>query len=120
MELGYRWQGDALDEDLPYVQDYASGSLVAVPLSIEINDLSHAMRFGRTPQQFVELFDHALSHMLANTHDVVILDVLVHAHCYGRPACAWAYAEIAKRCAQRKDIWVTTRGRIADHVLSRM
>jgi len=46
--------------------------------------------------------------------------VLVHAHCYGRPACSWAYAEIAERCAGRQDIWVTTRGRIADHVLSRL
>jgi hypothetical protein len=78
------------------------------------------MRFGRTPRQFVEVFDEALSHMLANTHDAVILDVLVHAHCYGRPACSWAYAEIAERCAGRQDIWVTTRGRIAEHVLSRL
>ncbi len=120
VELGYRWQGDALDEDLPYVQEFDQGSLVAVPLSIEINDVSHSMRFGRTPRQFVEVFDEALSHMLANTHDAVILDVLVHAHCYRRPACSWAYAEIAERCAGRQDIWVTTRGRIADHVLSRL
>lgn len=115
---GYRWQGDALDSDLPYIQEFDDGRLVAVPLSIEINDLSHSMRFGRTPRQFVEVFDEALAHMQANTHDVVILDVLVHTHCYGRPACAWAYAEIAEKCAQRQDIWVTTRGKIADHVLS--
>jgi len=70
------------------------------------------MRWGRTPRQFVELFDDALSHLLAASEDVVILDVLVHTHCYGRPACAWAYAEIAEKCAGRNDIWITTRGRI--------
>lgn len=118
VQHGYKWQGDSLDSDLPYIQEYEQGRLVAVPLSIEINDLSHSMRFGRTPRQFVELFDEALSHMLANTHDVVILDVLVHTHCYGRPACAWAYAEIANQCAQRQDVWITTRGQIADHVLA--
>ena len=115
---GYKWQGDALDDDLPYLQTYPEGDLVAVPLTIELNDLSHAMRWGRTPRQFVEMFDDALSHLLAATHDVVILDVLVHTHCYGRPAGAWAYDEIARKCSDRSDIWVTTRGKIADHFLS--
>ena len=118
VRYGYKWQGDALDDDLPYLQTYPEGDLVAVPLTIEINDLSHAMRWGRTPRQFVEMFDDALGHLLAAEHDVVILDVLCHTHCYGRPAGAWAYDEIAKKCANRGDIWVTTRGRIADHFLA--
>lgn len=115
---GYKWQGDVLDSDLPYVQKYEEGELVAIPLTIEFNDLSHSMRFGRTPQQFIDMFDQTLPRVLAATNDVIILDVLVHTHCYGRPACAWAYAEIAQKCAARKDIWVTTRGQIADHLLA--
>jgi peptidoglycan/xylan/chitin deacetylase (PgdA/CDA1 family) len=115
---GYKWQGDVLDDDLPYLQKYEEGDLIAIPLTIEINDLSHSMRWGRTPRQFVEMFDDALTHLLAAPEDVVILDVLVHTHCYGRPACAWAYAEIAQKCAERNDIWITTRGRIADHFLA--
>lgn len=114
---GYQWHCDALDADLPYVQRFPEGDLVAIPLSIEFNDLPHAMRFGRTPQQFVDMFEQALPHLLAATNDVVIVDVLVHTHCYGRPAGAWAYREIARRCASRDDIWVTTRGRIAQHLL---
>lgn len=117
---GYKWQGDVLDDDMPYLQKYPEGDLVAVPLTIEINDLSHSMRWGRTPRQFVEMFDEALSHLLAATHDVVILDVLCHTHCYGRPAGAWAYDEIAQKCSDRKDIWVTTRGKIADHFLAQL
>ena len=117
---GYKWQGDVLDDDLPYLQKYPEGDLVAVPLTIEINDLSHSMRWGRTPRQFVEMFDEALGHLLSATHDVVILDVLCHTHCYGRPAGAWAYDEIAQKCSDRKDIWVTTRGKIADHFLAQL
>ena len=115
---GYKWQADTLDDDLPYLQRYEEGDLVAIPLSIEFNDLSHSMRFGRTPRQFVENFQDALDHTLAASQDTVILDVLVHTHCYGRPGGAWAYGEILKMCAERKDIWVTTRGRIAEHFLS--
>jgi peptidoglycan/xylan/chitin deacetylase (PgdA/CDA1 family) len=115
---GYVWHGDVLDDDLPYLQEFDAGSIVAVPLSIEFNDLSHAMRFGRTPREFVDSFDEALEHAIANEDDVVMLDVLVHSHCYGRPAGAWAYAEIARKCAAREDIWVATRAEIAGHFLA--
>lgn len=115
---GYRWQGDVLDTDLPYIQKFPEGNLVAIPLSYEYNDLAHSMRFGRTPQQFINIFEQALPHLLAAKDDTVIIDVLVHTHCYGRPSCAWAYGAIAKMCAERDDIWVTTRGRIADHFLA--
>jgi peptidoglycan/xylan/chitin deacetylase (PgdA/CDA1 family) len=114
---GYQWHCDALDADLPYVQKFPEGDLVAIPLAIEFNDLPHAMRFGRTPQQFVEMFQQALPHLIAAENETVIIDVLVHAHCYGRPAGAWAYREVARLCAGRDDIWVTTRGLIAQHVL---
>jgi len=117
---GYTWHGDVLDTDLPYVQQFDEGEIVAVPLSIEFNDLSHSMRFGRSPQQFVDMFGQMLPRVLAADDDVVIIDVLVHTHCYGRPACAWAYAEIAQQCAARDDIWVTTRGQIAAHLRTQL
>jgi peptidoglycan/xylan/chitin deacetylase (PgdA/CDA1 family) len=112
---GYAWHGDVLDDDLPYLQSFDTGAIVAVPLGIEFNDLSHTMRFGRTPRQFVEGFDDTLAQVLRNRDDVIVLDVLVHCHCYGRPAGAWAYAEIARQCAGRDDVWVATRGEIAEH-----
>ncbi|WP_208111625.1 polysaccharide deacetylase family protein [Enterovirga rhinocerotis] len=117
---GYKWQADVVDDDLPYLERYEEGDLVAVPLCIDFNDLSHSMRFGRTPRQFVEIFQDTLEQALAASRDTVILDILVHTHCYGRPAGAWAYGALAKMCADRKDIWLTTRGRIAEHFLSEL
>lgn len=117
---GYQWQGDVLDSDLPYIQIYPEGEIIAIPLTIEFNDLSHSMRFGRTPRQFVEIFEDALTNILADRDDVVILDVLAHSHCYGRPAGAWAFGEIARKCAERDDIWITTRGRIAEYFRSQL
>ncbi|THT97600.1 polysaccharide deacetylase [Lampropedia puyangensis] len=113
---GYQWHADALDADRPYLQRTAEGQILAIPLAVEFNDLAHAMRFGRTPQQFVDMFTETLPHLLAAKDDVVILDVMVHTHCYGRPACAWAFGEIARLCSDRQDIWVATRGDIAAHV----
>jgi len=116
LEAGYAWQGDVFDDDRPYVQVFDGGRIVAIPLTMEINDLPHAMRFGRSPGQYVELFDEALDHMLADDSEAVMIDVTAHAHVYGRPAGAWAFAAIAAKVGARDDIWLATRGEIAAHV----
>src|SRR4051794_11415745 len=54
IEAGYRYHGDVLDADMPYVQQFDNGTIIAVPFTMDLNDLPHAMRFGRTPRQFVE------------------------------------------------------------------
>jgi hypothetical protein len=124
VEANYAWQGDVFDDDRPYLQIFdqgaaagtGAGRIVAIPLSMEVNDLPHAMRFGRSPGQYVELFDEALAHMLADDSEAVILDVTAHAHVYGRPAGAWAFEAIAAKAGSRDDVWLATRGEIAAHV----
>lgn len=113
---GYKWHGDALDDDLPYLQRFADGEIVAIPVTIDFNDLSHAMRFGRSPEQFVHIFMSTLNKLLASGRETLILDVIVHGHCYGRPAGAWAFEEIVKRCSQQEGLWLTTRGEIFKYV----
>lgn len=113
---GYRWHGDVLDADAPYLQRFEDGEILAIPVTIDFNDLPHAMRFGRTPGQFVEMFNAALDRLLRSPRETLILDVIVHGHCFGRPAAAWAFEDIVKRCAQEKDLWLTTRGQICDYV----
>jgi hypothetical protein len=116
LEAGYAWQGDVFDDDRPYLQVFDAGRIVAIPLTMEINDLPHAMRFGRSPGQYVELFDEALGQMLADDAEAVMIDVTAHAHVYGRPAGAWAFAAIAAKVGARDDIWLATRAEIAAHV----
>lgn len=118
VQQGYRWHGDALDDDLPYLQRFAEGDIVAVPMTIDFNDLPHAMRFGRTPRQFVDMFFEALEAIERQPAETIILDIFAHGHCYGRPAAAWAIDEIARRCVERDNLWLTTRTSIADHFLA--
>jgi peptidoglycan/xylan/chitin deacetylase (PgdA/CDA1 family) len=113
-EAGYVWQGDVFDDDRPYLQSFDDGTgIIAIPLTMEVNDLPHAMRFGRSPGQFVELFDEALGHMLAGEDEAVILDATCHAHVYGRPTGAWAFEEVARKVKARDDVFLTTRNEIA-------
>jgi peptidoglycan/xylan/chitin deacetylase (PgdA/CDA1 family) len=116
LEAGYDWQGDVFDDDRPYLQVLDGGSLVAIPLTMEINDLPHAMRFGRSPGQYVALFEEALGEMLRRDDEAVMIDVTAHAHVYGRPAGAWAFEAIAANVAKRDDIWLAARDEIAAHV----
>ena len=106
VQQGYRWHGDALDDDLPYLQRFAEGDIVAVPMTIDFNDLPHAMRFGRTPRQFVDMFFEALEAIESQPAETIILDIFAHGHCYGRPAAAWAIDEIARRCVERGNLWM--------------
>jgi peptidoglycan/xylan/chitin deacetylase (PgdA/CDA1 family) len=117
LKAGYRWHGDVFDDDRPYVQKFDGGRIVAIPLTMEINDLPHAMRFGRSPRQFVEEFDNLLGHVLAVEDEALMIDVTAHAHCYGRPSGAWAFEAVARKVMWRDDVWVGTRGEIASHVL---
>ncbi|MGE0037025.1 MAG: polysaccharide deacetylase family protein [Xanthobacteraceae bacterium] len=113
-EAGYVWQGDVFDDDRPYLQSFEDGTgIIAIPLTMEVNDLPHAMRFGRSPGQFVELFDEALGHMLKDEDEAVILDATCHAHVYGRPTGAWAFEEVARKVKARDDVFLTTRNEIA-------
>jgi len=119
VRAGYVWHGDALDDDRPYIEIFPEGEILAIPMSVEFNDLPHAMRFGRTPRQFVELFTDALSGIRAMPAETIILDVFAHGHCYGRPAAAWAIDQIASICAEDASLWLTTRAEIAAHCLSK-
>ena len=64
-----------LDADMPYTQEFDNGSIIAVPFTMDINDLPHAMRYGRTPRQFVEMFSDYLAHTLKANDWPVIIDV---------------------------------------------
>ncbi|HZP75892.1 MAG TPA: polysaccharide deacetylase family protein [Pseudolabrys sp.] len=116
LDAGYAWHGDVFDDDLPYVYKLTGGGrIVGIPLTMEINDLPHAMRFGRSPRQFVELYDDVLAAALA-ADEARLIDVTAHAHCYGRPAGAAAYETIATKTKMRDDVFVATRLEIADVV----
>jgi peptidoglycan/xylan/chitin deacetylase (PgdA/CDA1 family) len=119
LEAGYDWQGDVFDDDRPYMQDFDKGSLVGIPLTMEVNDLPHAMRYGRSPRQFVELFDDTLEAALA-MNEPLVMDVTAHCHCYGHANGAHAYELIAQKAKVRDDIWIARRDEIATHVRKHM
>lgn len=117
LAAGYSWHGDVFDDDRPYIQHFEDGEIVAIPLTMEINDLPHAMRFGRSPREFIERFENLLTYGLEGD-DAVMIDVTAHCHVYGRPSGAEAFEEVGRLAKGCGGAWIATRQEMADHVRS--
>lgn len=117
LAAGYSWHGDVFDDDRPYIQYFEDGEIVAIPLTMEINDLPHAMRFGRSPREFIERFENLLTYGLEGD-DAVMIDVTAHCHVYGRPSGAGAFEEVGRLAKGCGGAWIATRQEMADHVRS--
>ena len=117
-QAAYSWHGDCFDEDLPYVESFDSQRIVAIPFTVEVNDLPLYVRYGNSPGTMLEVFDDTIGALREHEARAVSLDVTVHAHVFGRPSGAWVYERILQRVRDMRDVWVGTRSQIADHVLS--
>ncbi len=58
-DYGYRWYGDVFDADLPYVMEYGSKKIVAIPLSYDVNDMP-SMKYGHPPKMMLESFNEVI------------------------------------------------------------
>ncbi len=117
-DAGYLWHGDCNDDDLPAIWEFDGGKrIVAIPLTMDINDLPHSIRYGNAPGSLVEQFEELLENATEADAAPFMLDVTAHAHVYGRPANAWAYDMMMKIALERSDVWVATRREIAHYAL---
>ena len=116
-EEGFLWHGDCNDDDLPYVIETGGRRLVAIPLTMDVNDLPHSIRYGNPPRALLELFTDTLA---AARHEEVplMIDVTAHTHVYGRAFGAWVFGEAMRLARRARDVWIGTRAEMAQHVLA--
>jgi len=115
-EEGFAWHADTLNDDLPYLVKYGSRSIVAIPNTMDVNDLPLYMKHGQPPSVYVENFVEWLKHVRKREKGAVKIDPTVHAHCFGRPAGIWAFERCMEIAKKSKDVWIGTRGEAAQHV----
>jgi peptidoglycan/xylan/chitin deacetylase (PgdA/CDA1 family) len=115
---GYMWHSDTLNDDLPYQVDFGDCSIVAVPGTMEVNDLPLFMRHGQPPRAMVEIFEDWLSYARAWETRAIKIDPTVHAHVFGRPAGAGAFQNILEIATKAEDVWVGTRSEMVEHFLA--
>jgi len=116
-EAGYRWYGDVFDADMPYVLRFGNKSIVAIPLSYDVNDM-RSMKYGHAPRAMLDAFDDVIAIARERDDELRIIDVTSHAHIFGHHRGAYYYEKIIEKAVASPDIWVGTRAQVAEHVLA--
>jgi peptidoglycan/xylan/chitin deacetylase (PgdA/CDA1 family) len=119
-EEGYRWFGDAFDDDVPYVADVNGKRIAVIPKLNYANDwrawsggLGNASTYF---EGFKTSFDFIYQEALRGRAGA--MDVIVHAELGGRPNIAIAFEQMIRYVKQYQDVWITTRRELADYLLS--
>ena len=113
---GYRWYGDILDDDLPYVLTFDNRPIVAIPLQTDVNDMPF-MKHGSVPATTLDAFDENLR-LCEKSARLEIIDVTIHCHIFGHRRGASYFTRIVEHAAKSKDVWIGTRSEMAEHVLA--
>jgi peptidoglycan/xylan/chitin deacetylase (PgdA/CDA1 family) len=118
---GYRWFGDAFDDDVPYVAEASGKRIAVIPKLNYANDwrawsggLGNATTYF---EGFKTSFDFIYQEALRGRPGA--MDVIVHAELGGRPNIAVAFEQMVRYVKQyRNDVWIPTRRDLADYLLS--
>lgn len=85
VKTGFDWHADFFDSDLPYRCQTTAGSILAVPFTMEVNDMPLYVRYGNEPEAFTRLLERLVSNWPRLGRPAGCLDITVHAHVFGRP-----------------------------------
>lgn len=121
-EEGFTWCGDVPDDELPYVVEPKAGCpLVIQPYSGHaVNDYQVTLTMNNTPGVYVEEFCKTLDLLREEsmaTGRPGFIRASVHAHVYGRSWGRWAFRDVIRYAKRFSDVWITTREKLAAHVL---
>ncbi len=112
---GFSWHADFFDSDLPRVEVTAAGPIVAVPFSMEVNDMPLSVRHGQEASAFPRTLETIVAGWPRLGARPGCVDVTVHAHVYGRPAGALAFIEALDVVKRYGDwAWLTDHAALAE------
>jgi len=118
---GYRWFGDAFDDDVPYVAEVNGKRIAVIPKLNYANDwrawsggLGNATTYF---EGFKTSFDFIYQEALRGRAGA--MDVIVHAELGGRPSIGVDFDQMSHDAKQCQDVvWIPTRRELADYLLS--
>jgi peptidoglycan/xylan/chitin deacetylase (PgdA/CDA1 family) len=102
---GFDWHADFFDSDLPYRHATPGGEIVAVPFTMEVNDMPLYVRYGAEPEAFTRTFERIVANWPRLGLPQGCLDITVHAHVFGRPFGAIEFMNCLE-AARRHGDWV--------------
>src|SRR5207248_9739713 len=117
-ELGFAYAMDWTNDDQPYRLKVASGSLVSVPYSAEVNDIPAFALHGWTGDEFaqavIDQFDQLYEE---GAESLRALGIGLHPFLAGQAFRARPLARALAHITSREDVWLATSDEIADWYL---
>jgi peptidoglycan/xylan/chitin deacetylase (PgdA/CDA1 family) len=118
---GYRWFGDAFDDDMPYVAEANGKRIAVIPKLNYANDwrawsggLGNATTYF---EGFKTSFDFVYQEALRGRPGA--MDVIVHAELGGRPNIAVAFEQMIRYVKRYEgEVWIPLRRDVADYLLA--
>lgn len=118
---GFRYMLDWFFDEQPQLFRTDDGPLLAVPYpSMEMNDLPAIFNRRMSDAEFTTMLIDAFDQQLEDAEKYpLVYGVALHTFIMGQPHRARALRRALEHIvAHRDDVWITTAGAIADHVLS--
>lgn len=117
-EEGFEWHGDSLNDDMPYLVKFDTGTIVAFSSNMECNDLPLYMRYGNPPRVMLEIFEDWLEYVRKYEKGAARLDPTIHSHVFGRPLGMSVFQKMIEVAKAADDIWIGTRSEAVKYILA--
>lgn len=112
---GFLWHADFFDSDLPRRFDTDRGAIVAMPFTMEVNDMPLYIRYGAKPEAYTQILEKIVAGWPSLGNRPGCLDMTVHAHVFGRPAGAMEFAQSLEAMKKYGDwAWLTNHLALAE------
>jgi peptidoglycan/xylan/chitin deacetylase (PgdA/CDA1 family) len=114
-ECGIAYVGDWVNDEQPYPMRVASGTMLSLPYSIELNDITNFLERKRTGEDYGRLLCDQFDQLYedgASTGRVMAIPL--HPFLIGHAHRARHFAAALAHITSRREVWVTTGAAIAD------
>lgn len=115
-EAGLRYTADRCDSDVPYWLEAGSGRLLAVPYSLETNDISLILCQHCTAEQFAGAIVAHVSQLCAEPRAGTVVGIGLHTFLVGQPGRIASLRTCLRRIATMPEVWLSTGDEICAYV----
>ncbi|MDX3103363.1 polysaccharide deacetylase family protein [Nonomuraea angiospora] len=115
-ELGLAYTADFCDDDAPYWLDTPGGRLLAIPYSLETNDISLFISMRYTPAQYADVVFEHVRQLCREPGGGRVVALGLHPFLVGQPSRIGHLRECLERLAALDESWFTTGEEICELV----
>ena len=120
IEEGFAYHMDDYSGDVPFWdRDTVPGKPIAiVPYQLDSNDMKMWTDPAMTPTQWLEYAKNCFDQLYreGEAGHPKMMSLGLHLRIIGRPGRIWALEEFFRHVTAKKDVWITTRHAIAQHL----